>query len=195
MTSEQREHRGVDAPPRENRDAGSYSSRPPARRGTQAWVGSGRGGRRRAAPGRPAVPAAAAGQEAARGVASRSGRPRSPLPPGPAHLEVVAAEVHATHERQHPGSLHGGAALAAGPAEGRPGSGGWALPAPPLNPPAPGAWKAWGLSRPPSASCFRTGAASGVGALLCASWRYPQPQSQRPGERMLALQDQAGTVH
>lgn len=84
---------------------------------------------------RPARPARRSRKRRGRGP---EGRPRGhppTIPPTPANLEVVAAEVHAAHERQHPGGLHGGAALrqagrTPGGREPRAGS----APAPPLQP-------------------------------------------------------------
>lgn len=88
----------------------------------------GRGPRAPQRPIRPRPPARAApgpsGQRRKRRPArpERKRRPeRSPAPPA-AHLEVVAAEVHAAHERQHPRGLHG-AALPAAPGGARGGGG------------------------------------------------------------------------
>lgn len=98
-----------------------------------------------AGPGRPAEarpPAPPADPGSAEGAARRDGQ-GSPFPFPAANLEVVAAEVHAAHERQHPGGLHGGAAFlrarrTRGGREPRAGS----APAPPL-------WPARASSRPP----------------------------------------------
>lgn len=104
-------------------------SREPRLRSSAAG-GAGPGKLSEARPPRPPVPEA----QRARPRGTASGSP-SYYPPTPANLEVVAAEVHAAHERQHPGGLHGGAALrqagrTLGGREPRAGS----APAPPLQP-------------------------------------------------------------
>lgn len=90
---------------------------------TSAGLEGGRGGpsRRGSEPPRAPRPRPGPAAQARRrarqeGAGGRAGEPageEGARPAPPAHLEVVAAEVHAAHERQHPGGLHG-AALTAG---------------------------------------------------------------------------------
>lgn len=131
---------------RESWDVGSGLHPAPARRRAQAPAAF-RAGRQAASPTRPARSPGGGGTGSGplRGPSRREAQP----PPRSAHLEVVAAEVHAAHERQHSGGLHGGAALAARPAGGRAGGGvarepraGWGRPRP-LTRPRPEPRKRW----------------------------------------------------
>lgn len=123
---------------------GLQALRPRADAGRRPRFRAGRGG-----PGKGDAGAAAAG---------RGSPPRTP---GPAHLEVIAAEVHAAHERQHPGGLHGCAAAAvARPGEARaPGRAGPA----PAPPPAPAPARPARAGHPDLCGS-REGAAAGQGA-------------------------------
>lgn len=131
-----------------------------------AWAVFAGAGRRPGTLGRGGVrasPSAVPGAQEAEGRAGGPGRRPE------AHLEVVAAEVHAAHERQHPGALHGGAGLR-GEDRGR----GPALGAGTAEPAGRGA------RRPRLSARGRSGPALGRGASRSAVSRCPKGPSRPP---------------
>lgn len=148
------------------------------------WCGGPSTGVAPAAP--PAVPGGAqpgGGRDRKRRTArpERKRRPRGRPDPLP-HLEIVATEVHAAHERQHSGGLHG-AALAAGSGgrRGRPGEprAGRRRPRP-FNPPPPGGREGEGRAAPLGTP--RTGTrqeAPAAGALGLSGPQFPYLFTER----------------
>lgn len=129
-----------------------------------AWAVFAGAGRR---PGTSARGGVRASPSAVPGAQEAEGRAWGPGCRPEAHLEVVAAEVHAAHERQHPGALHGGAGLR-GADRGR----GLALGAGTAEPAGRGA------RRPRPSARGRSGPALGRGASRSAVFRYPEGPSR-----------------